>query len=427
MSTATAQGGLYLSAFKAGFPKLHPRALMGNAVIFVTAVTAALTTLLSLRDLALGAEGWGVSLQIAFWLWTCVLFANFAEGRGKARADSLRATKAETMVKLLAHEDDPAPREVPSSSLRAGQLVRVAAGDLIPTDAEVIRGVASVGESAITGESAPVIRESGGTRIVSDELILRIVAEPGKSFLDRMIAMVEWAERQKTPNEIALNILLAGLTLIFLFVVVTLDPFARYSGIVIPVITLAALFVTLIPTTIGGLLSAIGIAGMDRLVRANVIAKSGRAVEAAGDVDTLLLDKTGTITFGNRMADGFFPAHGIPESRPGEAAFLASLSDETPEGKSVVELAAKLFRGLDPVWARGGEAFAFSAQTRLSGIDLSSGRKLRKGAVDAVERFTGTQADPTLRAKVEEIARSGGTPLLVAQDARSSARSTSRT
>ncbi|MFT3687808.1 potassium-transporting ATPase subunit KdpB [Paenirhodobacter sp.] len=427
MSTATAQGGLYLSAFKAGFAKLHPRALMGNAVIFVTAVTAVLTTLLSLRDLAIGAEGWGVSLQIAFWLWICVLFANFAEalaeGRGKARADSLRATKAETMVKLLAHEGDPSPREVPSSSLRAGQLVLVRAGDLIPTDAEVIRGVASVDESAITGESAPVIRESGGdrssvtggTRIVSDELVLRIVAEPGKSFLDRMIALVEGAERQKTPNEIALNILLAGLTLIFLFVVVTLEPFARYSGLVIPVITLAALFVTLIPTTIGGLLSAIGIAGMDRLVRANVIAKSGRAVEAAGDVDTLLLDKTGTITFGNRMADAFVPALGIGERQLIEAAFRASLSDETPEGKSIVDLARKLEPGLAADTARPGEPIAFSAQTRLSGVDLS-GMRLRKGAVDAVERFTGTQADPTLRARVEEIARSGGTPLLVAQD-----------
>jgi K+-transporting ATPase ATPase B chain len=427
MSMSSAQSGLYTAAFKASFSKLHPRALMGNAVIFVTAVTAALTTVLSLRDLAAGAAGAGVSLQIAFWLWVCVLFANFAEalaeGRGKARADSLRATKAETMVKLLSREDDTAPRSVPSSGLRAGQLVRVDAGDLIPTDAEVIHGVASVDESAITGESAPVIRESGGdrssvtggTRVVSDSLVLRITAEPGKSFLDRMISLVEGAERQKTPNEIALNILLAGLTLIFLLVVVTLEPFARYSGIVIPVITLAALFVTLIPTTIGGLLSAIGIAGMDRLVRANVIAKSGRAVEAAGDVDTLLLDKTGTITFGNRMADAFVPARGVLERQLIRAAFLASLSDETPEGKSIVALARRLTPELEDERAPMGTAIAFSAETRLSGVDLP-GMNLRKGAVDAVERFTGRKTDPDLRARVDEIAHSGGTPLLVAQD-----------
>lgn len=428
MSTSsTAQPGLYAAALRAAFAKLHPRALIGNAVIFVTAVTAALTTVLALRDLAIGAPGWGVTLQLAFWLWVCVLFANFAEalaeGRGKARADSLRATKAETMVRLLAREDDPAPKSVPSASLRAGQLVRVEAGDLIPTDAEVIRGVASVDESAITGESAPVIRESGGdrcsvtggTRIVSDSLILRITAEPGKSFLDRMIALVEGAERQKTPNEIALNILLAGLTLIFLFVVVTLAPFARYSGIAIPVVTLAALFVTLIPTTIGGLLSAIGIAGMDRLVRANVIAKSGRAVEAAGDVDTLLLDKTGTITFGNRMADAFHPARGVSETQLVRAAWLASLSDATPEGKSIVDLARRLLPALTGETADTGEPVAFSAQTRLSGVDLPD-RRLRKGAVDAVERFVGKPADPALRARIDEIARSGGTPLLVAQD-----------
>jgi K+-transporting ATPase ATPase B chain len=425
--SSTAHPGLYMAALKAAFSKLRPRALMGNAVIFVTAVTAGLTSVLALRDLAIGAPGWGVTLQVAFWLWVCVLFANFAEalaeGRGKARADSLRATKAETMVRLLAREDDPAPKSVPSSALRAGQLVRVEAGDLIPTDAEVIRGVASVDESAITGESAPVIRESGGdrcsvtggTRIVSDSLILKITAEPGKSFLDRMIALVEGAERQKTPNEIALNILLAGLTLIFLFVVVTLAPFARYSGIAIPVITLAALFVTLIPTTIGGLLSAIGIAGMDRLVRANVIAKSGRAVEAAGDVDTLLLDKTGTITFGNRMAEAFYPAHGVIETQLVRAAWFASLSDATPEGKSIVDLARRLLPALTSESVERGEPVAFSAQTRLSGVDLP-GRQLRKGAVDAVERFVGRSADPALRAKIDEIARSGGTPLLVAQD-----------
>ncbi|RDD68818.1 potassium-transporting ATPase subunit KdpB [Paracoccus versutus] len=425
----TARSGLYGTAFRASFRKLHPRALMGNPVIFVTAVTAALTTVLSLRDLALGAEGAGIGLQVAFWLWLCVLFANFAEalaeGRGKARADSLRANKAETVVKLMAHADDPAPRQVPSSGLRAGQIVLVEAGDLIPTDAEVIRGVASVDESAITGESAPVIRESGGdrssvtggTRIVSDHLVIRITAEPGKSFLDRMISLVEGAERQKTPNEIALNILLAGLTLIFLFVTVTLEPFARYSGVVIPVITLAALFVTLIPTTIGGLLSAIGIAGMDRLVRANVIAKSGRAVEAAGNVDTLLLDKTGTITFGNRMADAFVPARGTDERGLAMAAFLASLSDETPEGKSIVELAEKLLKDVTRIPEPGSEPVPFSAQTRLSGVDFS-GTRLRKGAVDAIERFTGQKADAALHARIEEIARSGGTPLLVAENER---------
>ncbi|WP_435164744.1 potassium-transporting ATPase subunit KdpB [Falsirhodobacter sp. 1013] len=412
-------------AARAAVLKLHPRALKANPVIFVTAIVAAMTTVLALRDLLTGAAGAGVNLQIALWLWICVLFANLAEalaeGRGKARADSLRATKAETTVRLLASLDDSAPREVPSSALKAGQLVRVDAGDLIPTDAEVVRGVASVDESAITGESAPVIRESGGdrssvtggTRVVSDHLILRVVAEPGKSFLDRMIAMVEGAERQKTPNEIALNILLAGLTLIFLIVVVTLEPFARFSGFVIPVITLAALFVTLIPTTIGGLLSAIGIAGMDRLVRANVIAKSGRAVEAAGDVDTLLLDKTGTITFGNRMADAFVAAQGVAEADLVRAAWLASLADDTPEGKSIVALADRMGTHTP----QAGEPVEFSAQTRLSGVDLPD-RTLRKGAVDAVERFTGTAADPALRDAIDGIARSGGTPLLVAEGAR---------
>jgi len=424
-----APSGLYGTAFKASFRKLHLRALMGNPVIFVTAVTAALTTILSLRDLAFGTEGAGVGLQIAFWLWLCVLFANFAEalaeGRGKARANSLRATKAETVVKLMAHEEDQAPRRVPSSGLRAGQIVLVEAGDLIPTDAEVVRGVASVDESAITGERAPLIRESGGdrssvtggTRVVSDHLVIRITAEPGKSFLDRMISLVEGAGRQKTPNEIALNILLAGLTLIFLFVVATLESFARYSGIVIPVITLAALFVTLTPTTIGGLLSAIGIAGMDRLVRANVIAKSGRAVEAAGDVDTLLLDKTGTITFGNRMADAFIPARGTDERKLAMAAFLSSLADPTPEGKSIVETAERVLKDVTRVPEPGSEPVPFSAQTRLSGVDFT-GMRLRKGAVDAIERFTGQKADAALHARIEEIARSGGTPLLVAENER---------
>ncbi|WP_176086752.1 potassium-transporting ATPase subunit KdpB [Martelella sp. HB161492] len=428
-SFETGSSEIYRSAAIASIRKLSPRALAGNPVILVTALVAAMTTLLSLRDLLSGASGASINLQITFWLWVCVLFSNFAEalaeGRGKARADSLRATKAKTMVKLLADIDDPNPRLVASDGLKAGQLVLVEAGDIIPTDAEVIAGTASVDESAITGESAAVIRESGGdrsgvtggTRIISDSLVIRIIAEPGKSFLDRMIAMVEGAERQKTPNEIALNILLAGLTLIFLVVVVTLEPFARYYGLIIPVITLGALFVTLIPTTIGGLLSAIGIAGMDRLVRANVIAKSGRAVEAAGDVDTLLLDKTGTITFGNRMANEFIASPGVSTQTLIRSAFLSSLADDTPEGKSIITLAELEMPGLDRGAATGGVPVAFSASTRLSGVDID-GRQLRKGAIDAVERFTGIAMDKTLRAAVEDIARSGGTPLIVAEDRR---------
>ena len=425
-TTLAPQPGLYRAAVKSAFAKLDPRQLMGNPVIFVTALVAAMTTVLVLRDLVTGAPV-GFGLQVTLWLWLAVLVSTFAEalaeGRGRARADSLRATKAETMVRLLASQTATDVTMVASNSLRAGQFVRVEAGDLIPTDAEIVHGVASVDESAITGESAPVIRESGGdrssvtggTRMVSDFLILKITAEPGKSFLDRMIALVEGAERQKTPNEIALNILLAGLTLIFLFVVVTLEPFARYSGISIPVISLAALFVTLIPTTIGGLLSAIGIAGMDRLVRANVIAKSGRAVEAAGDVDVLLLDKTGTITFGNRMADALIAGPGISAQQMAEAAWLASMADDTPEGKSVVEK-ARATLGREMVMDAGAVPVAFTAQTRLSGLDMPDGRIVRKGAVDAVLRLTGQTPAPALAAQVEAIARSGGTPLLVAID-----------
>ncbi|MCF1710716.1 potassium-transporting ATPase subunit KdpB [Tabrizicola sp. J26] len=425
----TPAGQLQRAAIRDAFVKLDPRRLKSNPVMFATAVTALLTTVLGLRDLVSGTGGAGATLHISAWLWIAVLFANYAEalaeGRGRARADSLRATKADTMVRLLAEANTP-PEEatmVASSGLREGQYVLVTAGDIIPTDAEVVHGVASVDESAITGESAPVIRESGGdrssvtggTRIVSDSLVLRVTAEPGKSFLDRMIALVEGAERQRTPNEIALNILLAGLTLIFLFVVVTLEPFASFSGAQIPVVALAALFVTLIPTTIGALLSAIGIAGMDRLVRANVIAKSGRAVEAAGDVDTLLLDKTGTITFGNRMADDLFPAPGVTREALAVAAGLASLADETPEGKSVTEKAREILgRGLPE--APGAEAVPFTAQTRLSGVDLPDGRRLRKGAVDAIMRLTGQSLPAALAHSVETIARSGGTPLLVAED-----------
>ena len=418
--------GLYSTAFRQGLVKLDPRQLWRNPVIFVTAVVAAMTTFLGLRDLALGADGAVLSLHISFWLWLCVFFANFAEalaeGRGKARADTLRSTKSETRVRVLGAPDDDVETasEAVSTSLRPGQFVHVAAGEIIPTDGEAVRGVASVNEAAITGESAPVIREAGGDRsgvtggttVVSDWLVIRVTAEPGKSFLDRMIALVEGAERQKTPNEIALNILLVGLTLIFLFVVVTLPAFAAYSGTVIPVVVLGALFVTLIPTTIGGLLSAIGIAGMDRLVKANVIAKSGRAVEAAGDVDTLLLDKTGTITFGNRMADALIPAPGIDVHRLAEAAALASLADETPEGKSIVDKAREVL-GTVPVLPEGAEAVAFTAQTRLSGLD-AGGRSLRKGAIDAVIRLTGQTPPGALAGQVDAIARSGGTPLLVA-------------
>lgn len=375
----TNETGLYTAAIRQSVTKLDPRSLWRNPVMFVTAIVAAMTTLLGLRDLVSGTPCAGVALHIAFWLWLCVVFANFAEalaeGRGRARADTLRATKSETKVRVLSDADaDPSSAtEVISTALRAGQLVYLAAGDIIPTDGEAVRGIASVNESAITGESAPVIREAGGDRssvtggttIASDWIVMKVTAEPGKSFLDRMIALVEGAERQKTPNEIALNILLVGLTLIFLFVVVTLPAFASYSGTTIPVVVLGALFVTLIPTTIGGLLSAIGIAGMDRLVKANVIAKSGRAVEAAGDVDTLLLDKTGTITFGNRMADALIPAPGVEAHRLAEAAALASLADETPEGKSIVEKAREML-GSVPSMPAGATPVEGATQSRRS-------------------------------------------------------------
>ena len=412
------------AASRQALAKLDPRALLRNPVIFATAIVAVMVTVLGLRDLVAGAATAGTALQIAFWLWAAVFIANFAEalaeGRGRARADSLRATKTDTEVKLLAGPgvERTEYKTVSSTTLRKGQFILVEAGDIIPADAEVVEGVASVDESAITGESAPVIRESGGdfssvtggTRIVSDWLVLRVVADPGKSFLDRMIALVEGAERQKTPNEIALNILLAGLTLIFLLVVVTLEPFAVFSGISIPLVFLAALFVTLIPTTIGGLLSAIGIAGMDRLARANVVAKSGRAVEAAGDVDVLLLDKTGTITFGNRMADALIPASGVREKDLADAALAASLADDTPEGKSLLELARKL--GGAAIKTGIAAEIAFSAQTRLSGVDLEDGTQIRKGAVDAILKHTGARIDTGLAAAVDSIARSGGTPLL---------------
>jgi K+-transporting ATPase ATPase B chain len=417
-------------ALKVAFRKLDPRLMARNPVMFVTLVVAALSTLLFLRDLFIGGENVAISGQIAAWLWFTVYFANvaeaMAEGRGKARADTLRATQSETPARRLPAIDADAPEIVSSRSLKPGDLVLVTVDDIVPADGEIVEGIASVDESAITGESAPVIREAGGdrsavtggTRVVSDWIKVRITSKPGESFLDRMIAMVEGAERQKTPNEIALNILLAGMTIIFLIVVVTLQPFVIYSGAFVPVAFLIALLVTLIPTTIGGLLSAIGIAGMDRLVKANVIAKSGRAVEAAGDVDVLLLDKTGTITFGARQADAFEPLPGATAKELAEAALLASLSDETPEGRSIVDFARKqIGRALDGT-DRVGEAIAFSANTRLSGADLTDGTQLRKGAADSILAWCGTSASPELRAIVERIAKSGGTPLLVAHDKR---------
>jgi len=417
-------------ALNVALRKLDPRLMARNPVMFVTLVVAALSTLLFLRDLATGGENVAISGQIAAWLWFTVYFANvaeaMAEGRGKARADTLRATQSETPARKFVSPDAAEPEIVSSRSLKPGDLVLVKVDDIVPADGEIVEGIASVDESAITGESAPVIREAGGdrsavtggTRVVSDWIKVRITSKPGESFLDRMIAMVEGAERQKTPNEIALNILLAGMTIIFLIVVVTLQPFVVYSGAFVPVVFLIALLVTLIPTTIGGLLSAIGIAGMDRLVKSNVIAKSGRAVEAAGDVDVLLLDKTGTITFGARQADAFETMPGVSQRDLAEAALLASLADETPEGRSIVDFARKhIGRGLDgadPV----ERAIPFSANTRISGADLKDGTSLRKGASDAILAWCGLIATPELRAIVEGIAVSGGTPLLVARDKR---------
>jgi K+-transporting ATPase ATPase B chain len=427
------------------FRKLDPRLMVRNPVMFAVEVVATLTTILFLRDLITGAGGYGFAFQINLWLWFTVVFANLAEavaeGRGKAQAATLRKSKTETMAKLLSGQDGQ-PRQVPGISLKPGDVVLVEAGDSIPSDGEVIEGVASVNEAAITGESAPVIRESGGdrsavtggTEVISDWIKVRITAAQGSTFLDRMIALVEGAERQKTPNEIALNILLAGMTIIFVFAVATIPSFASYAGGSLSVLVLVALFVTLIPTTIGALLSAIGIAGMDRLVRFNVLAMSGRAVEAAGDVDTLLLDKTGTITLGNRQATEFLPLPGIDERELADAAQLASLSDETPEGRSIVVLAKEKYairgREMAPLNA---QFIPFSAQTRISGIDLD-GSSIRKGAVDAVLSYVDAgraatrgnvavalRPDPAaheLEAIAESIAKSGATPLAVAKDGR---------
>jgi K+-transporting ATPase ATPase B chain len=412
-------------AIRDSFVKLNPLTLLRNPVIFVVEVVSVVVTIRIVADVVSGGPV-AFDTAIALGLWFTVLFANFAEamaeGRGKAQADALRKTRADLVARRLTaggHEET-----VPASVLRAGDLVVVAAGEVIPGDGEIEEGIASVDESAITGESAPVIRESGGdrsavtagTRVLSDWIRVRITADPGESFLDRMISLVEGAERQKTPNEIALSILLAKFTIIFLIVVVTLQAFGVYSGGRISDAVLIALFVCLIPTTIGGLLSAIGIAGMDRLVQRNVLAMSGRAVEAAGDVSTLLLDKTGTITLGNRQAVAFIPAPGVEERELAEVAQLASLADETPEGRSIVVLAKKQFGIRERELMETRHTFIpFTAQTRMSGIDVD-GNEIRKGAVDAIVGWSGRELPPSLASEVERIARAGGTPLAVARD-----------
>jgi K+-transporting ATPase ATPase B chain len=441
---------IVMPAIGAAFGKLDPRTLVKNPVMFVLEVVTVLTTVLFVRDLVTGGENLGFTFQIMVWLWFTVLFAIFAEavaeGRGKAQADSLRRTRTETQAKLLTASEGRAYKLVPSTSLKVGDLVLVEAGDTIPSDGEIVEGIASVNEAAITGESAPVIRESGGdrsavtggTKVLSDWIRVRITAAPGSTFLDRMIKLVEGAERQKTPNEIALNILLVGLTIIFVFATMTIPSYATYAGGSISVIVLVALFVTLIPTTIGALLSAIGIAGMDRLVRFNVLALSGRAVEAAGDVDTLLLDKTGTITLGNRQATEFKPLRGVSEQELADAAQLASLSDETPEGRSIVVLAKEKYgiRGRDLAELRAN-FIPFTAQSRMSGVEIG-GSWIRKGAVDAILNHLNAPAtvdpgsaavrvrQPAVSTEVareintiaDAIAKSGGTPLAVAKDGR---------
>ena len=424
---------LLAPALRDTFAKLHPASLAKNPVIFITALVSLLASVLFVRDAAIGAPLL-FSGQVIVWLWFTVLFANFAEalaeGRGKAQAASLRQTRSHTIARKL-NGTLTDELKVPATALKAGDCVVAETGDLVPADGEVIEGIATIDESAITGESAPVIREAGGdrsavtggTRVLSDRIVVRVTAAPGSGFLDRMIALVEGASRQKTPNELALNILLAGLSLIFVLAVASIPSFAAYAGGDVPVIVLVALFVTLIPTTIGALLSAIGIAGMNRLVRFNVLALSGRAVEAAGDVDTLLLDKTGTITLGNRQACEFIPVPGVTERELAEAAQLASLSDETPEGRSVVVLAKEKFglRGRDLAGANAS-FIQFTAQTRMSGVDLGIS-KIRKGAVDSVvdymTRIAGSHSvPPELKSIAERVARVGGTPLAVVRDER---------
>jgi K+-transporting ATPase ATPase B chain len=431
VSGTTLSGSIALSAALDAFRKLNPRHLTSNPVILATEVVAVLASISTIAALV-SHQPWLFPLQIALWLWATVLFANFAEsiaeGRGKAAADALRATRVTTSAKLIVDPDSGLTVPTPAHKLEVGQVVLVEAGDVIPADGEIIEGVASVNEAAITGESAPVIRESGGDRsavtggttVVSDWLKIRVTAAEGSSFLDRMIAMVEGANRRKTPNEIALAVLLAGLTLVFLIVVVTLVGLGKYAGVVVDPLVLGALFICLIPTTIGGLLSAVGIAGMDRLLKFNVLATSGRAVEAAGDVDTLLLDKTGTITFGNRMATEVIPAPGVSVQAAMRAAVMASLADETPEGRSIIDLARAA--GVTGETPKGATVIPFSATTRLSGLEVpdsqGGGQSWRKGAVDAVVRNLGlqpAQMPAELAAAVDRIARSGGTPLAVSE------------
>ena len=411
------------------FKKLDPRRMARNPVMFVVEVGSVITTIIFILDLFNGTPGFkGANNelfvgQITVWLWLTVLFANFAEavaeGRGKAQAAALRRTRSETVARMLV---DGKEERVSSTQLKKGDTVVCEAGDIVPGDGDVMEGIASIDESAITGESAPVIREAGGdrsavtggTRVLSDRIVVQITANPGETFLDRMISLVESASRRKTPNEIALNILLAALTIIFMVATVTLQPFAIYAGTSVTITVLIALLVCLIPTTIGGLLSAIGIAGIDRLMQRNVIALSGRAVEAAGDVDTLLLDKTGTITFGNRQASEFIPAPGVTMNRLLEAAELSSLSDETPEGKSIVALARRL--GSNAAAQSDGMTFVpFSATTRMSGVDIGD-RAIRKGADDAMARWSGKDLPAEVGERVSAIGRSGGTPLVVGED-----------
>jgi K+-transporting ATPase ATPase B chain len=422
-------GALLARAAGDAIRKLNPARLVRNPVIFVTEIVSVLVTVLAILAATRG-ESWSFQAAIAAWLWLTVLFATFAEavaeGRGRARAESLRRSRTDTQAKLLAGAGERRRwQHRPATGLREGDLVLVEAGDLIPSDGEAVEGIASVNEAAVTGESAPVIRESGGDRsavtggtlVVSDWLVVRITAAPGSTFMDRMIALVEGASRQKTPNEIALDILLAGMTIIFLIAVTTVVGLASWNGVPPSVPVLAALLVTLIPTTIGGLLSAIGIAGMDRLVRFNVLATSGRAVEAAGDVDVLLLDKTGTITLGNRQAAAFIPAPGVDESELAEAAVLASLADETPEGRSILAFARDRHFVTPPPVPADVVIVPFTAQTRISGLDIG-GARYRKGAVDALVGSLGVQAPPALAQAVDRIARGGGTPLAVAKDGR---------
>ncbi|MBX7535141.1 potassium-transporting ATPase subunit KdpB [Qipengyuania sp. GH1] len=422
--TGLFQRELVVPAMRDSFAKLDPRTLVRNPVMFVTAIVATTATVILLRGIATGAEDIGFQAQLVFWLWLTVLFGNFAEalaeGRGKAQAKALRDTKESLVALRIGKTGDT--EKIPATQLRYGDIVLVCEGQQIPADGEVVAGVASVNEAAITGESAPVIREAGGDRsavtagttVISDEIRVKVTAEPGSGFLDRMIALVEGASRQKTPNEIALTILLTGLTLIFLVAVGTLPAFASYAGGAIAVPVLIALFVALIPTTISALLSAIGIAGMDRLIRFNVLAKSGRAVEAAGDVGTLLLDKTGTITIGDRQASEFVTLPGVAETDLLEAARLSSLADTTPEGRSIVALA-----GGEEALPSDAEPVAFTAQTRVSGVDLP-GRIIRKGAVDAVLKLSDYPEDTVLALKkiTDRIAQAGGTPLAVVENGR---------